>query len=409
VTAKPATATAPTTKRRRTIINDQYNEDDNASWTDTTNYQYNNNNKHDETFVGTNQNLEKPYLRLTTFPRKEDVRPLSVLRQSLAHVKARYKQQQQEQQQATLDSSSDLFVWTHEQLKSIRQDITVQAIRNHPFVLEVYETHARILLEHGDLNEFNQCQTMIHSLMEGNGSCDSGSAMDGDGSDSVTPTALHNHDDHHSKRRKKKNHNKNQHQQYQQHCNQQPLKQSDKCADEFGAYALLYALVNRSWMSLKMEYMRIRRRHIQQQQQQPSSSLPYSNNCKNNNTMTACQHAMCVIQAVLENNYHQFFTLYNTAPNLSGYLMDFLVKRVRDMAYQSIMAAFRPTVTLNGLQSWLGFWDHREVVAFLKEHKAVMIVVNNGGSTTKTSMDEQNKAGMKVVDCKASMNAFCTK
>ncbi len=100
--------------------------------------------------VGMSQNLEKPYLRLTTFPNAEDVRPLEVLVKSLARIKSRYIQDED-------------FDWANEQLKSVRQDITVQGIRNK-FVLEVYETHARILLEHGDLSEFNQCQTMIRTL-----------------------------------------------------------------------------------------------------------------------------------------------------------------------------------------------------------------------------------------------------
>jgi hypothetical protein len=42
--------------------------------------------------VGENQNIEKPYLRLTTFPKTEDIRPLDVLIKSLAHIKARYIQ-----------------------------------------------------------------------------------------------------------------------------------------------------------------------------------------------------------------------------------------------------------------------------------------------------------------------------
>ena len=47
---------------------------------------------------------------------------------------------------------------------------------------------------------------------------------------------------------------------------------------------------------------------------------------KSNESVT---HALDVRQALAARNYHRLFRLYNSAPNMGGYLMDFFVERER--------------------------------------------------------------------------------
>ncbi len=100
--------------------------------------------------MGTSAALEKEYLRLTSLPRASTVRPPNILTLALDLVKARWREKAD-------------YKHACEQLKSIRQDLTVQHVRSS-LTVDAYETHGRISLEVGDMAEFRQCHSVLKQL-----------------------------------------------------------------------------------------------------------------------------------------------------------------------------------------------------------------------------------------------------
>jgi hypothetical protein len=102
---------------------------------------------------GTCRNLEKDYFRLTSAPDPSTVRPEPVLKKAFQIVLSHW------------NNKTKSFEWLNNQVKAIRQDITVQHIKSD-FVVSVYEEHAKMCLGQGDILEVNQCITKVCEFYE---------------------------------------------------------------------------------------------------------------------------------------------------------------------------------------------------------------------------------------------------
>ena len=101
--------------------------------------------------VGTCTELEKPYFRLTSKPDPSTIRPEHVLKKALAWLKDRWRR------------GEIKYEFFSDQLRSIRQDLTVQGIQNK-FSVEIYQVHTRLALEAQDLDQYNSCMSRLFEL-----------------------------------------------------------------------------------------------------------------------------------------------------------------------------------------------------------------------------------------------------
>jgi len=242
-------------------------------------------------------------LILSQEPDPKKIRPYSVLRETVDQLKNRWKQKEN-------------YSWICSQFKSVRQDLTVspfrplmgvpdlycqvQGIKNE-FTVNVYEIHARMALEkvctslhsrhsryrytiQGDMVEYNQCQSMLSSLYD--------------------------------------------------------LGLGAKNRDEFAAYRILMFLhgLNRSGGFLGTQVLR-----WTDCLRSPLDLNLFVGQLTSQQKSNPCVlHALNVQRALSMGNYHLFFSLYNTVPNMGGYIMDHFVERERIRALLVMTKSYVP-------------------------------------------------------------------
>lgn len=84
--------------------------------------------------------------------------------------------------------------------------------------------------------------------------------------------------------------------------------------------------------------------------------------------LPAVHHARLVCEAVSSYNYHSFFQLYQNAPNMSAYFMDFMVDSIRERALKVMQTVYRPSLSILFIEKELGFMNYDECISFLIQH-----------------------------------------
>lgn len=278
----------------------------------------------DAAALGTSDALEKPYLRLTSAPEASAVRPPSVLREALALVRARWAK----------DGDYD---YAKEQLKSIRQDLTVQRVRGSKLAADAYETHARIALERSDWAEYNQCQTVLadlHALRR-----------------SKREKALRRRRRDEAKRRRRAAAEEEKESSRARKRNPAASDAADSDASdaeeedsaaEFAAYRILYAAAHGAGSAAALA------RETRRACADGFLSHPF------------VAFAVDAARAVAAGAFRGFFARKRAAPGLAGRIMRLAAEDVRARGLRAMLVSHAPTVPAAFVAESLGFFDDDE-------------------------------------------------
>ena len=120
--------------------------------------------------VGTSMVLDKAYVRPATAPNMQQVRPLHILQRSFQQALQGASSSAPPPAKVPLHSVGLVAISPNSQLevladklKSIRQDLTIQALETD-FTSLVYETHARLCIVLNHTTDFGQCLNYVKKL-----------------------------------------------------------------------------------------------------------------------------------------------------------------------------------------------------------------------------------------------------
>ena len=286
--------------------------------------------------VGTCQDLEKPYLRLTTLPNPATIRPPDVLKRALAHVLERY------------ESDGD-YPHALEQFKSIRQDLTVQSIDDE-LAISVYESNARTSLSVADYGEYSQCQARLFTLYE--------LAKEGKA----------------ASRRRRRKENKA----LKEHRELAPIVASAN-EGEFRAYRVLFQCMMNDTVALNSVLNEELAVPVQWQQPMVRTSL-------------------ALVHSVQTKDYVSFYKALKTLPTKgpARRMLKQLRRGMRDSAVRALFSSYRPTLPIVFIRKVLGFKKCSSCRAFLiKNYSVTFAELPPGSAKGKDKGSKKDKKKKK--------------
>jgi len=266
--------------------------------------------------VGTSTALEKSYFRLTSPPSPSVVRPPLILSAALARLLSLH---------ATGERN---YAYLCDQMKAIRQDLTVQGVKGEVTV-RVYEEHARMAIEVGDMSEYNQCQTQLMVLYADNPSHRSAGEANG----AVKTEGV-------------------------------VSEEKDATADGGDGPAV--------WEN-ETEFLMYRLCYYLLVNNQPAIASYLRSLTPHQRTLPAIQHVLDLRSAVACDDFHSFLTRYKQTPWMGSTLLQHLCPRLRWLGVQVLVRGYKPTkVEVDVFTRALAFADQANCLDFLLNCGAVL-------------------------------------
>ena len=121
-------------------------------------------------------------------------------------------------------------------------------------------------------------------------------------------------------------------------------------------------------------------------------------------------HALDVRQAVQQNNYHRFFRLYASAPNMGAYILDLMLDTWRWYALQRMVRAYKPTINAAFVIEELAFPSPAAGLDFLRRAGCALVdpAAASGKASSSAFADAEPQWEISVKDTVLDSSAVFT-